>query len=100
MTKKRMLADVLWDAANKHLSANNELNYQEQRDYFSCVAVEFSCGNFKTACTAKEFLQKLGCPTDSAMQFLQFREGAQRQGIRYLWLLLAMHVAEEEGITV
>ena len=26
--------------------------------------------------------------------------GQDRQGVRYMWLLLAMHVAEDEGITV
>jgi hypothetical protein len=47
-----------------------------------------------------EFLESLGCKTMSDKCFSFIPEGEQRQGVRYMWLLLAMHVAEDEGITV
>lgn len=31
---------------------------------------------------------------------MKFDHGKQRQGVRYIWLLLAMHVAEDENIMV
>ncbi len=92
------LADVLWDAANVHLSADNFSAWEKQIDYFSCCAVEYAAGDGDLE--AKRFLKSLGCDTASTTSFLSFRPGIQRQGVRYMWLLLAMHVAEDEGIEI
>lgn len=107
---KRMLADVLWEAANLHLPSDDcwDLNV------YSCnaaLSAEFGKLPMKTVGNAREivrdgsvtdrFLKRLGCSTlNQRGAFLAYREGPSRQGVRYLWLLLAMHVAADEGITV
>jgi hypothetical protein len=96
---KRMLADVLWEAANDWL-------WDGVADYGEFCGVEYSCAAVVRCIhpdptdDALSFLEELGCDTSSAM--LEFGEpmGPQRQGARYMWLLLAMHVAEDEGIEV
>lgn len=50
-----------------------------------------------------DFLFKLGLPRDAEERFElfdQFASGSERQGVRYMWLLLAMHVADDEGIEI
>lgn len=109
MRKTVKLADVLWTAANKHLApewANNEV-----REY-SCEAVAEACGfriggcgmerweNFLASNAAITYLRKLGVNPDSGTSLDNFRSGTVRQGGRYMWLLLAMHVAEDEGIEI
>lgn len=104
--KKVKLADVLWDAANKHLSSNaygTDEVYEQ-----SCCAVyyseikqfvdewDFQAGESK----ALDFLEALGCSRWACGALGQFVRGMDRQGVRYMWLLLAMHVAEDEGIEI
>lgn len=101
---KRMLADVLWEAANAHLSESSD--YPCHMTY-SCCAVGAALGLDYVASwgdvedhPAMAFLRDLGCDTDSLDGLHDFPGGEERQGVRYMWLLLAMHVAESEGITV
>ncbi len=95
---KVMLADVLWEAANECLSSTGNGHYPEE---FSCHAV--MCAEFgkrwrpRAGGAASNFLESLGCDPGVA-GFDDFREGRQRQGVRYMWLLLAAKVAEDEGI--
>ena len=100
--KKRMLADVLWDAANKYLSLAEDPMRPLQE--FSChavyqAAVGENWGRYPSRLDTIDYhLESLGCNTRDAGRFQC--EGFERQGIRYMWLLLAMHVAEDEGIEV
>lgn len=98
------LADVLWEAANKHL--NNGLGYGPDFD-FSCEAVAEALKiewddwpKFLRTHPAIRFLRDLGCKCGSGRLFEGYDNAEQRQGVRYMWLLLAMHVAEDEGIEV
>lgn len=45
------------------------------------------------------FLFDLGCRWNTTAMF-RFASGEERQGVRYMWLLLAMKVAEDEGIEI
>jgi hypothetical protein len=105
MAKKRMLADVLWEAANRWLSPTGSSG----RNDFTCYAVAYASKTWDDvfgpddwyevkALPAIEFLRQLGCKPDSLSAFKRASEGEERQGVRYMWLLLAMHVAEDEGI--
>jgi hypothetical protein len=96
MSKKRMLADVLWEAANKHLS--------DGRTYwgtsFSChAALDAVDWEDSAAHALRNFFRSLGCDPGEAYTFCS-PSGHARQSARYMWLLLAMHVAEDEGIEV
>lgn len=103
--RKRMLADVLWDAANKWLFPD-ESGYYAPLQWFSCnaVGVALDSGEWVSAFTRNpevaNFLKGLGCNVHSNQCFREYDSGEVRQGVRYMWLLLAMHVAEDEGITV
>lgn len=101
---KRMMADVLWEAANVHLHRYVYVG--------SCIAVaqvlgmkwgnEVTLHDLAVGHTVFEFLSSLGCQTDS-MMFLDLEDGDKEydvQGARYMWLILAMHVAEDEGLMV
>jgi hypothetical protein len=91
--KKVKLADVLWDAANEHLPDDSG---------YSCFAVDFAANRYGAKSGPRTdydlFLRELGCETGTVMS--QFEVGAERQGVRYMWLLLAMHVAEDENIEI
>lgn len=102
---KRALADVLWEAANQHL----------QRLSFSCNAAmkaEFgerltpssNYGDLRPQSQSNAFLRSLGCDTNSQYAFwtpgFVITDPLGRMGVRYMWLLLAMHVAEDEKIMV
>lgn len=99
---KRMLADVLWEAANERLWDGGDdydtAPYGQWR--FSCDAATCPLKHFAPDVKdrIKVFLRSLGCDTDSFDLFGEFAPGAKRQGVRYMWLLLAMHVAEDERI--
>lgn len=96
---KRKLADVLWEAANVHLRSDL---YSGQSSY-TCDAVNYAGGGSRANGPAVTFLHGLGLPKgadDMFDLFDAFECGEQRQGVRYMWLLLAMHVAEDEGIEI
>lgn len=103
VTRKVKLADVLWDAANKHLAVNYMTTGQE----YSCEAVARALGasfrdweEFLDTHPAVAFLSELGCNPTSSGSFDRFQAIEKRQGVRYMWLLLAMHVAEDEDIEI
>lgn len=106
------LADVLWEAANVRLSPTD--GYNTQGSVATCCAAYYAefghdwCndhrattwGNAAKRSEAVMFLKSLGCKVGSSDAFNRFEAGDERQGVRYMWLLLAMHVAEDEGITL
>jgi len=106
--KTRKLADVLWEAANVHLESTPN-GYRQWSCNAALVAEGlltleiFSNGKFegrRDRSKSDKFLRSLGCDTRTdAPQFPGFF-GQQLQGVRYMWLLLAMHVAEDEGIEI
>lgn len=92
---KRALADVLWEAANWLLPVET----------YSCHATasaEFG-HHWRERCwdrsPAQAFLRDLGCTTHNA-GFKDFYDEEEVLGVRYMWLLLAMHVAESERIEI
>jgi hypothetical protein len=96
-TIQRPLADVLWEAANVHLSFD-----QYPRDgqtKFTCIATDIAeCKPHHKKGNGHIWLETSMCVLQS--MFCKFDEGEERQGVRYMWLLLAMHVAEDEGVMV
>ena len=96
---KRLLADVLWRAANERLwDGRGDYSHREYVWRFSCDAVGCDGVTLMERRSAFNLLQELGCCTGSLDLFSEFADGKKRQGVRYMWLLLAMHVAEDEGI--
>lgn len=104
MAKKVALADVLWEAANEHLSLDGWYRYG--KSLWSCNAVaKAATGDPDAACrqlpkAVAAFLRSLGCRVGFENYTFGQRNESARQGARYMWLLLAMHVAEDEGIEI
>jgi hypothetical protein len=98
---KRMLADVLWEAANKHLWDGGKRRFGEEESCFAAKAAALPPGTWEcgTDVPPIPFLIELGCDYGGA-PFEGFECGRVRQGVRYMWLLLAMHVAEDEEIAL
>jgi hypothetical protein len=100
---KRKMHDVLWEAANTYLPYNDDFNHRR----WSCnsaLAAEFegyeNPRNRRAAATDK-FLKSLGCATGGLKgKFQNYPEGPERQGVRYMWLMLAAAVAKDEGVTL
>lgn len=106
MTTKVPLADVLWEAANRHLLSNDwSAKSDDRASPYSCDAVLFAlqAATYYRHYTAWgeviNFLIDLGCQTGSYHAFAKTAP-TKRQGARYMWLLLAMFVAEDEQIMV
>lgn len=113
---KVALADVLWDAANTRLWDGVEDFYRAadvvpldspgvRHHAYSCdaVAAEVLCAIPSIpygSSIVRTFLCGCGCQVYSTGAFSDEPEGERRQGVRYMWLLLAMHVAEDEGIEI
>ena len=93
---KRMLADLLWEAANERLCPNGSWNDGKQA--YSCWAIETAARTAKEIKAADQFVRSFGV-NPVVSYFKDFPE-RERQGVRYMWLLLAMHVAEDEGIAL
>jgi hypothetical protein len=101
MSKKRMLADVLWEAANVYLSPIRlPLGIKGNRFEFSCHAFNRARYGHKIELNAgSAFLDALGLTFfHTECEAWQDFDDHALQGVRYMWLLLAMHVAEDEGI--
>lgn len=100
MAKKKVkLADVLWDAANEHLRSDE---YDYGKIHYTCGAIRNAVG-YTNEGKVFRFLELLGFPKGAHNLFDLFNafpDGELRQGVRYMWLLLAMHVAEDEDITI
>jgi hypothetical protein len=101
MAKKVALADVLWEAANEHLdSGDDDENFNSR---FTCDAVRHASGSYNNMNLVLPILYGFGLPSDADARydlFEHFEKGEQRQGVRYMWLLLAMHVAQDERIQI
>lgn len=96
---KRMLADVLWEVANDRLWSGTDDGKGWCK--FTCDALRVH--GFDVKESAIMFLETIGFPRNAEDRydlFSAWSEGEERQGVRYMWLLLAMHVAEDEGLTV
>lgn len=104
----RPLADVLWEAANVWLHPTARKGWASDLHgltSWSCHAIEAALKGraptdyFHTyqGGAAWEFIRSMngGAYLDSALMMAR-----DTQGVRYMWLLLAMHAAEDEGITV
>jgi hypothetical protein len=96
---KRLLADVLWEAANVYLSHDGKCSGNTEG--YSCPAIGGAMGGWLPE-DIKEWLRSLGCDPHGFTLFSRraFAHTKHTQGLRYIWLLLAMHVAEDEGLTV
>jgi hypothetical protein len=97
--RKVALADVLWTGANEHLWTGGDEGCGPIRYSESCWAVIDALPDYSDDTPVYEFLTDLGCDC-GWVQFRDFHAGPIRQGVRYMWLLLAMHVAEDEGIQI
>jgi hypothetical protein len=90
--RKVALADLLWEAASLVTDVSG----------YSCCSVDCAAAvrEMKSGPHTRydKFLKELGCETGTVMSW--FEAGHERQGVRYMWLLLAMHVAEDEGIQI
>lgn len=100
---KRMLADVLWTAANDYLP---DLRFSCHATAQAALGYEWREMEWNDS-RAIKFLRSLGCPDfasqcDAWSWLFDETEDFPREilDVRYMWLLLAMHVAEDEGITV
>lgn len=90
------LADVLWMAANRYLSPT-QYPFGDATVFSCCAAAAAESGDKDGCSKASDWLESHGAVTYG---FRDFDVGEQRQGVRYMWLLLAMHVAADEGLTV
>jgi hypothetical protein len=99
---KRMMADVFWDAANKHLATEPIEDPDLDRVHkWACWAVDAAMEEKRNTGEnsnnkAYRLFKELGMK--SRFGFDNERHN-DPQGVRYMWLLLAMHVAEDEGLT-
>ena len=101
---KRALADVLWEAANERLDHIPHREASELEE-FSCHAMyRAAFGRHWRRRQSTEavdgFVMALGCNPGRAMDRDYGVEQDTEQGVRYMWLLLAMKVAEDEKIMV
>lgn len=94
-----LMADVLWDAANVQLDAVGGVGVV-RRSLYSCCAAEDAAWVVDASWQhVIALLASLGCDLDSSTAFQEFPAGPERQGVRYMWLLLAYHYALDEGLT-
>lgn len=102
--KTRALSEILWEAANEHLSCDSSIDFRGwDESHFTCDAIRYSVGVYDAARRVIRILETFGLPSDAYDRddiFGEFDAGEERQGVRYMWLLLAMQAAEDEGIRV
>lgn len=105
--RKVALADILWNAANERLAVYEEdgfsRGYWTRPTVYSCNAIAHELGGISVddlPPSVFEFVESLGCNCGDyhAMLLFELDTSEAIQGARYMWLLLAMHVAEDEGI--
>src|SRR5687768_3879590 len=98
---KRMLADVLWQAANEHLNDEpRESRFTEGVHKWSCWAIDRALGEKPSEYDALtgshwSFLKRLGLDASPTNVLERTTPDSRVQGVRYMWLLLAMHAAED-----
>lgn len=105
MTRKVKLANVLWEAANTWLHPSESFGWAREiggRCSYSCHAIQAAVDgeppndNHSIPGPVADFLETLGCNGSAAAG----KTLNHNQSTRYMWLLLAMHVAEDEGIEI
>lgn len=102
---KKLVSDVLWEAANKHLWDGSFWSYIGNNDEeFSCNAAARAL-RYEIMDDARQsekgrrvcdFLCSLGVDCGSDKQFAGFGSHVDTQGARYLWLMFAYLVALDE----
>lgn len=106
MTERKM-ADVLWDAANVHLPSNDNMtnicawscNAALRAESPALIEGWGISDKERKASATDRFLKSLGCPTGGKVgKFQNYEQGSERQGVRYMWLLLAMHAAQDAKV--
>ncbi len=103
---KRALADVLWEAACNL----NPVRQMFGDNQFTCVEVARAELQLTAdylmqhpqvdASKAVEFMRELGCTRNAGDVWGDVARSTQVQGVRFMWLLLAACVAEDEGIEI
>lgn len=112
--KKVFIADILWSAANEYL--NDYPGNHHLSDYCGDITSQYSCDAIDSAiCVVaitstecnfigdgiKWFLESLGFPQiGSGFHVFNHVDTEERQGVRYMWLLLAMEVAQDENLFI
>lgn len=98
---KRALADVLWEAANRRLSVTERDKYPATSE-FSCIAADLALyGDGTGTGQPGTWLVRLSDYEAEVGHFQRkYPFDTDRQAARYVWLLLAMHVAADEKIMV
>jgi hypothetical protein len=92
-----LISDILWRAANEYLSTTG--NIVGNLSPYSCDAIDDAVGwSHSRSKGTLSFVRSLGVNTRSSEQFLEFKQGVERQGARYAWLMFASMYAKELGI--
>jgi hypothetical protein len=110
------ISKVLDLAADMHLL--DGVDYEEGQSAFSCVAIEhainhangrgcyWDCVSEVVCATARRGslgwrirrgLRNLGLDPGSEHAFSEFKEGPERQAVRYAWLKFCAQLAREQG---
>lgn len=98
------ISEVLWEAANEHLSENWESGME-----YSCSAISRAAygprtrmGGYADKERTMHFLFGLGLRRNAPYSHNIFSRvaprGFERQAARYTWLMLAYTIAKEEGL--
>lgn len=91
------ISDVLWEAANVHLSSDDISHPEKKTNRYSCDAIVDSAGfGTKSHDQTKAFISYLGVRIFGRFEFSEFLEGNDRQQARYNWLMFAHQIALEE----
>lgn len=115
MKKQPTIADVLHLAADKYLVAHYRYHEGQNKEKFSCCAIDESLHEMygvdfwyelsQLSRCISEGLENMGCSTGSHTLFWKYGDPAdysqishEVQGMRYMWLKWAALMAEEQGV--
>lgn len=114
-TRERPMGDVLREAANVHLAAltkwsttrkpihscNAALRAEDTEKYDRAAKPQSgtSIRALRQNAATDKFLRSLGCNSRESL-FEEFKPGPERQGVRFMWLLLAACMADDLDITL
>jgi hypothetical protein len=96
----------LWNAANLHLASPEEVDngvYDYDKSSYTCDAISKAMRRLdeEENASVDAFLYSLGFPKNGkgmcSLFYTDSDDGDCRQGVRYMWLLLAFSAAEDEG---
>lgn len=108
---KVKLADIIREAADIALNPKGKNDTVFNSTYSCDVIHYYFCRKYgstfwlspKQAAVQSIFhvlVYSMGCNTGSMYEFEEFKEGSERQSVRYAWLELVALVAEDEDIEV